>query len=235
MSCKQRGDLSDTGVAKVRSFGQLVISEASAGAASGLRGFRFSQMSVIESEDLQAGMRRERAARSMRLPARYQVSILLGYFDTNSAMDHAPTGPIILLPRRKCLTNAIFSRASMRTGMLADTMNLLFIEIHPPIFVQNTFLELGSIDLIIALLTFRTIESVMSTTPAEMLKEGSQTLLVTNLDGHGQARSASIPHSVIDFISWPLIQYSLFPSGPPFQLFPHRLIQYLVCVDLFPQ
>lgn len=59
--------------------------------------------------------------------------------------------------------------------MLADTMNLLFIEIYPPIFVQNTFLELGSIDLIIALLTFRTIESVMSTTPAEMLKEGSQT------------------------------------------------------------
>ena len=81
--------------------------------AFGPSGFRLSQMLVIEVDIVRAETRRSNLARSMQLPARYQVSMRSGCVKTKSDISRAPTGPIMSIQSKKCRTKVLLSRLVM--------------------------------------------------------------------------------------------------------------------------
>ena len=82
-------------------------------------------MLVIRFEDIHAGTKRSSPAKSMQLPAKYQVSIWSGCLDTQSAMFRAPTGPIMLLPSKKWRTKVLLERLAMSLEILGGPRTLV--------------------------------------------------------------------------------------------------------------
>jgi hypothetical protein len=126
----------------------------------------------------------------------------------------------MLLPSKKCVMKVFVFKLSISVPMFVGPRTIL----HAAVRVQNTFLKLQGLDVVVGFLNFDSLfgSLLLGTIEREVLEEGRKCPWIRDLDRHGDGRGAAQGDGVTDGVLRALFQDALVPV--PQLVLPGRIV-----------